>query len=139
MGEALGLDFQALAGHVALVVAAILVIFFVISPIGGYFLFRLLRRVTPMPDTFALWGAALIGFLVAFTVLLLGLLRLVPLSEANLGPLLLISGAGALLVTGVTAIGIRVLARRSAANLEDYAFRVWGEDRRQKPRNRRQR
>ncbi len=139
MEEALGIDFQALAEQVALVVAATLVIFFLISPIGGYFLFKLLRRATPMPDVFALWGAALIGFLAAFTVLLLGLLRLVPPNEGNLAALLLISGLGALLVTLVTAFGIRALARRSAARLEDHAFRVWGEDQRQKPKNLRRR
>ncbi len=139
MDEALGLDFQAIAGQVALVVAATLVIFFVISPIGGYFLFRLLRRVTPMPDTFALWGAALVGFLAAFTALLLGLLRLIPADEGNLGALLLVSAAGALLVTIVTAFGVRALARRSAAGLEDHTFRVWGEDQRQKPKNLRRR
>lgn len=139
MDEALGLDLNAMAAQAALVVVATLVIFFIISPIGGYFLFRFLRRVTPMPDAFALLGAALIGFLVTFAALLLGLLRLFPPDETNLGPLLLISAAGALLVMGATAFGVRALVRRGAARLEDHTFRVWDEDQRRRPKNLRRR
>lgn len=139
MSEALGLDLNAMLAQAGLALVGTVIIFFIISPIGGYFLFRLLGRVTPMPDTFALLGAAACGFLITFAALMVVLMRAVPPDESNLGAMLLLSIIGALVVTTATAFGIRWMTKRRAAHLEDHTFRVWDEDARARPKNLRRR
>lgn len=137
--EAIGVNEAELRDQVILALCGVLIAFFIISPIGGYYLHRAARRLLPEQDLFALLAMAFVMFMVSFAVFLGVLLRL----ASGLDTLLLVelSLLGALIVTGVTALSVKMYLRRSAAHLstEDQGFSVWGEDRRKRPKNYRKR
>ncbi len=130
MEDALGIDAGGLLAQVSLIVWLTLVLFAIVSPVGGYLLYRYVRLRLPMADTFALLAAAFCVFLISFAVLLLALLQSDPPMQA--GAALGLSALFGLLVTLATALLVRVMVRRGQTKLEDHRFSVWDEDQRKR-------
>ncbi|MBZ0295250.1 MAG: hypothetical protein K8L99_21985 [Anaerolineae bacterium] len=138
MEETLGIDAGGTLIDISVIVYITLILFFVVSPIGGYYLYKFMRFKLPMADTLALLAGAFCAFLISFAAAFLSLRRFAPqFDETN--ALFLSLGFG-LIVTLVTALAIRSIAKRSSARVqEDHAFRVWDEDQRKRPKTYRRR
>jgi ABC-type nickel/cobalt efflux system permease component RcnA len=113
-----------------------LILFWVASPIAGFYLFKLTRRDLPSTDMLALVAMAFCGFLVVFA---LTLLTLTQFGQMDATQAFLVSGISALLVTIVCIFVIRLALARSRVKAkqhsEEHAFRVWDEDQRTKAKN----
>lgn len=131
--DALGFD-AAAAGQQALAALAMTAfIFFVVSPIAGYYLHKYIKSKTPDQDTFAILAGAFCLFLVV-AALIFGLLaRFTTLIDTALAVALLISAAVGLTATGAAAVlVVRMIAQgKQKIKQEDYRFGVWEEDKRQ--------
>lgn len=114
-----------------------LVVFFIISPVAGYYLHGLFQRMFPTAGTtLVLLSAAGLTYFMSFALLfMLGLAITDGLTA------LLLALIGALLATLAAAGGMLWLYRRGQAQAQtpDYTFRVGAEDRRDRPRNLRRR
>lgn len=121
---------------VSAVVWMTLILFWIVSPIAGFYLFKLTRNKLPSSSILALAALAFCGFLVVFAVTLLALLQFAGLDPQLALP---VSAISAVIVTGVCALAAqRLLTRskaRASAQADEYAFRVWDEDARAKPKN----
>ena len=131
--EVLGLDPAEMSSAAINALIGTTIIFFVISPIGGFFLFRLLRDRLPPNEVLLLLGAG-VELLVMFALTLLLLDQVLDLEPV---PMLVISLVAALGFTAATAAMLTFILRRDRAHShEDHSFSVWDEDRRKRPRKR---
>ena len=132
--EVLGLDPAEMSSAAINALIGTTIIFFVISPIGGFFLFRLLRdRLPPNEVLLVLLGAG-VELLETFALTLLLLDQVLDLEPV---PMLVISLVAALGFTAATAAMLTFILRRDRAHShEDHSFSVWDEDRRKRPRKR---
>ncbi|MBZ0286107.1 MAG: hypothetical protein K8I30_00725 [Anaerolineae bacterium] len=114
----------------------VLILFWILSPIAGFFLFKLTRGRLPGTDATALGAVAFCGFLVVFAVTFLALLQFTTLDDLTA---FFAGAAAALVVTLICTLAVwRLLAgskARAQASVEEHAFRVWDEDRRGKSKN----
>lgn len=130
--DALGFDAADAGQQVLAALAMTVIIFFVISPIAGYFLHKYIKSKTPDQDTFAILAGSFCLFLVV-SALTLGLIaRFTTLVETALVVALLISAAMGLAATGAVAVlAVRMIAQgKEKIKQEDYRFGVWEEDKR---------
>lgn len=141
MEEVLGIEEAVLRQRLLIAVGGFFVLFFIISPLGGSVLHRVIRRYTPDQDRLALIATGVIIWLLSFALAVGVLLRFGPAAQIGLPAVLGISMASAGLITGSTLLFIkRTLDRgRSRLNPENQTFGVWGEDARQKRKNLRRR
>ena len=139
--DAIGFDSASAGEQVLWAVLATLIIFFVISPIGGYFLHKFIKSKTPDTDTFALMAGAFIIFIVTGGLTLAVLLQFIEQTEAAFLIALVISVIIGIITTAISAIlVVRLIERgKKKLNPEELAFSVWEEDKRNKPKNLRQR
>jgi MFS family permease len=139
--EALGLDSRAAFFQIALAVMAVLVIFFILSPIGGYFLHKFLRKKIPHQDTFALMAGAFVVFIVTSGLTLASILNLTEQTEATFFGALAVSVLVGVAATALSVLFVvRLIERgKQKINLEEQIFSVWEEDKRDKPKNLRKR
>jgi uncharacterized SAM-binding protein YcdF (DUF218 family) len=139
--DAIGLDSTSMAQQVAIAALGVLFIFFIVSPIGGYFLHKFIKNHTPDTDAFALIAGAFIEFIVVTGLTLAIILQFVEQTEAAFIVALIISTLVGLVTTAVSALLIvRFIERgKKKINLDQLNFSVWEEDKRNKPKNFRQR
>jgi len=135
--EAIGLDTASAGQQVLYAVIATLIIFFVISPIGGYFLHKFIKSKTPDTDTFALIAGAFIIFIVTGGLTLALLLQFIEQTEAAFVVALVISVVVGMTMTAISAILVVWLIQRGKKQIdaEELSFTVWEEDKRDKPKN----
>lgn len=124
------------AMQVSVAVWMALIIFWVLSPIAGFYLFKVTRRQSFHLDTLSLLTMAVGAFVVVFALTLLTLLQLTQIDGVTA---LLISALSALVVVVICAFAIGQWASRSRkkaqATAAEHAFRVWDEDQRTKAKN----
>lgn len=113
-----------------------LILFWILSPIAGFYLFKVTRRKLPTSDAVAFAAMGLCGFLVIFALTLLFLLQAAIMDATTA---FLVSAISALIVTLICIFAVRTALLRSHARVkasaEEHAFRVWDEDHRGKPKN----
>lgn len=139
--DALGFDSATAAQQAGLALLATVVIFFIISPIGGYFLHKFIKSKTPDTDTFALIAGAFIAFIVTSGLTLALILQFTEQTETTFMLALAISVLTGIVITTILAVlAVRFIERgKKKINPEELAFSVWEEDKRKKPKNLRQR
>ena len=139
--EAIGFDPAEAGKAAALALIMTSIIFFVLSPIGGYFLHKFIKSKTPESDTFALVAAAFCMFLITFALTLGVFLYFTDQNESTLAPALLISALVGLIATAITAVAITRFVERGKQkiNRDEQDFSVWDEDNRNKAKNLRKR
>lgn len=139
--EALGFDSYAAGQQALIAIFGTLIIFFVLSPIGGYFLHKFIKSKTPDTDTFALIAGAFIIFIVTGGLTLAVMLQFIEQTEAAFIIALIISTLVGVLTTIISSLlVVRLIERgKKKINPEELAFSVWEEDKRNKPKNLRQR
>ncbi len=139
--DAIGLDAGEVSQQVLYAIIGTLVIFFVLSPIGGYFLHKFIKSKTPDTDTFAIIAGAFIMFIVTSGLTLALILQLTEQTEATFIAALLMSVLVGMVTTGISAfLVVRMIERgKKKINLEEQSFSVWEEDKRNKPKNLRHR
>jgi hypothetical protein len=139
--EVLGIEEAVLRQRVLIALGGFFVLFFIISPLGGSVLHRVIRRYTPDQDRLALIATGLIVWLLSFALAVGFMLRFGPAAQIGLPGVLGISGVSAGLLTGSTLLFIKRTLDRGRARLDpdDQMFGVWGEDARQKRKNMRRR
>lgn len=113
-----------------------LIIFWILSPIAGFYLFKVTRRQSFHLSALSLLTMAVGAFAVVFALTLLPLLQFTPLDDLTA---FLVSGISALVVVSLCAFAISRWAdrsrRKAQATAEEHAFRVWDEDQRTKSKN----
>jgi ABC-type Co2+ transport system permease subunit len=135
--DALGIDPAAAGQSAAFALLATSFIFFVLSPIGGYFLHKFIKSKTPNSDTFALVAAAFCMFLITFALTLGVILYFTEQNESTFTSALLISAVVGLIATAITAVVIVRFVERGKQKIsrDEQDFSVWDEDKRKKPKN----
>ena len=127
--------------RVLVALVGFVIVFTILSPLMGNLVHRLMRRYFPTDSALAVMATALIIFLLSFAIVVGVLLRFGPAGEIGLGTTLLIGLISALLVTAVTAWLVGRGLKRASQKItsEDYAFKVWDEDARERRKNLRRR
>jgi hypothetical protein len=135
--DVIGLDAGEISQQVVLALLGTVIIFFVISPIGGYFLHKFIKSKTPDTDTFALMAGAFIVFIVTSGLTLALILQFTEQTEATFLVALVISGLFGIATTGISAFLVVRLIERGKKKIdpEEQSFSVWAEDKRNKPKN----
>ena len=129
--DAMGFDSELAQQQALIAVLGVFVIFSVLAPLGGMFMYRVIRRYLPADELVVLMGTAFIIFLMSFALLRGILLRVSLFAGLPTSWMLLISLFGAALVTSVTAVAVRAMLRRGASP-DAHSFGVWEEDARQR-------
>lgn len=139
--DVIGLDAGEVSQQVVLALLGTVIIFFVLSPIGGYFLHKFIKSKTPDTDTFVLIAGAFILFIVTSGLTLALILQLTEQTESTFIVALLISVLVGIVTTGISAfLVVRFIERgKEKIDPEEQAFSVWEEDKRNKPKNLRHR
>ena len=127
MDEALGIDSGSALLQVSAAIYGTLILFWVVSPIGGYYLYKYLRLKIPTADLLALLAGVFCAFLISTAVVFLLIQRLDPALDGLLA--LSVGMLVGMVVTALLALGVVLVVRRGARRLPDAeSFSVWGED-----------